>query len=142
MDITKGGDGGDCFSNNPRREEIRSKYKEDTANGKKDCFIKSPWTEQRKKKVSLAMSGRKPTEITRQKMSHASKKQKGKPKFILRGRKRTIEQKQNISKAVLNFWKNNPQRKILISGENNVSKRKEVREKISKTKKERKNVIL
>ena len=99
------------------------------------------WTEERRKKVGLKIKGRKVIKETKLKMSKAQYGinngmyglyGKDNPNF---GKNLTEGHREKISRTLKNYWDQNEQRKKEISGENSITKRPEVREKMSKNRK-------
>lgn len=138
--ITEGGTGGDNFSNNPRKEEIRHEMKE-RFTGEKNPMFGKPWPEERKERVRLKLIGKKASEETKLKISISLKGENNRmfgvcgDKHHNFGKKLTLEQKEKLSEALLEYWNNNIQRKKEISGENSITKRPEVKKKMSESRK-------
>lgn len=140
--ITEGGMGGDNFSNNPRKEEIRQGMKE-RFTGEKNPMFGKPWPEERKERVRLKLLGKKASEETKLKISISSKGENNSmfgvcgDKHHNFGKILTLEQKEKLSESLLEYWNNNDQRKKDISGENSITKRPEVKKKMSESRKGR-----
>ena len=134
--ISKGGKGGDNFTNNPRKEDIRKEMRNRFTGNKNPNYGKK-WTEERKEKVRKKMVDRKPSEETLKKLSKAhSGKNNGMygvsgqahPNY---GKKTPDERKGKISISLLKYWENNPEKRKAMSGENNPAKGLDARKKNS-----------
>jgi group I intron endonuclease len=109
--IAKGGCGGDCFSNHPKKEEIRKKFQKF---GDKNTMYRKPWPEERKERVRLKLMGRKFLEGSLIKRSQ-SLRGPNNPMYQIGdkhpffGKRLTKKHKIKISESLKIFWENNPE---------------------------------
>lgn len=136
--ITEGGEGGDHFTNNPRKEEIREVMRKRFIGEKNPMFGKT-WPEERKKRVRKKLLGRKDSINTLKKKSKASKGENNgmfgvhghdHPNY---GKELPISRKEKISASLLEYWRNHPEKKEKMSGDRNPAKKLDVRKKISES---------
>ena len=140
--LSEGGDGGDLFTNNPRKEEIRNKIRE-RVSGKNNPMYGKHHSKEAKEKISKESRGRKASENTRKKLSEATKGSNN-PMFGRSGSTNpnygvepTQEQKRTLSASLLKYWFLNSDRKTRMMGVLNPAKKPEVRKKLSEKRKNR-----